>query len=340
MRVVLNRIFGSVVAVLGASLLAFIFLRVTPGNPARLILGQFATPEAVANLTQQLGLNDPLPVQYWHYLTSFFTGDWGFSYSTGQSVASALGAKLPASIELGLYAFAFALIGAVTLALVTTYRRRRGLDASVRGFGFLALGVPQFWLGIVLMLVLSQWLGLFPGPDGRLSPGVAAPPHITGLYTVDALLSGQISTFFNAVWHLILPAFTLGVASLAFLTRLLRINLLEVSREPFLLVVESKGVPRWPAFTRHALPNASIPTLTAAGLILGQLLAGSVLVETVFHWPGVGYLITQGVLARDYSVVQTFILLSAVVYVVVNLLVDLLVVRIDPRIRLGSEDAR
>lgn len=336
-RMIIGRIVSSLSAIVGASLLAFLFLRVAPGNPARLILGQFASDEAVADLSRQMGLEDPLPVQYWHYLTSFFSGEWGFAYSIGQDVRAALADRLPASIELGLFAFVMALLTAGVLAIAVTYRERRGLDGAVRVFGFLGLGLPQFWLGLVLLLVGSQWLGLFPGPDGRLSDGVEAPASITGLITVDALLTGRIGTFLDALWHLLLPGFTLGIASLAFLTRLLRANLKDISHEPFILVSESKGLSRLRTFTRHALPNASIPTLTAAGLIFGQMLAGSVLVEAIFEWPGVGKLVTDGILAHDYSVVQTFILLAAVMYVIVNLIVDIVVARIDPRQRVTAE---
>lgn len=337
LSIVVRRVVSSLAAIFGATLLAFIFLRVAPANPARLILGQFASDDAVAALTEKMGLNDPLPVQFGNFVVQFFTGDWGFSYSVGQSVAAALGDRLPASIELGLYAFGFALVGALVLGVAVTYKHRPVFDQIVNIAGFFGLGLAPFWLGIVLLLIFSQQTGLFPGPDGRLSPGVEPPPAITRMYTVDALLSGRIGTFADALWHLVLPAFTLGVASLAFLTRLLRANLRDVSRAPFILVAESKGLTRLATFRRHALPNAMIPTLMAAGLIFGQMLAGSVLVETVFHWPGVGALITDGILANDFSVVQVFVLLAAVGYVLINLVVDLIVARIDPRLRVETE---
>ena len=162
-----------------------------------------------------------------------------------------------------------------------------------------------------------------------------APDSITHFYTVDALLRGQFGVFIDAVRHLLLPAITLGLAPFAYLVRLLRANLLEVSREPFIVVVRSKGIGRLMAFARHALPNAFLPTLTAAGLILAQLLSGSVLVEVVFNWPGIGALVADSILRQDYAVVQTFILLSAFAYVIVNLVVDILYGVIDPRIRLS-----
>jgi ABC-type dipeptide/oligopeptide/nickel transport system permease component len=332
-RQVSGRIATSIAAIFGASIISFIFLRIVPGDPARLILGQFASQEAIDQLRADLGLNDPIYVQYINYISDFFRGDWGYSYSAGEPVTTLLGDRFPATIELGLYAFVFAFLGALLLALVATYRRRPVLDGSARAISFVGLGMPPFWAGLILLLVFYERLGWFPGPDGRLGQGTEPPPEITHLYTVDALITGHFATFGDALWHIVLPAIALGLASLAFLFRLLRANLLDVSREPFLVVVRSKGVPRFHAFGRHALPNAFLPTLTAAGLILGQLLAGSVLVEKVFNWPGAGALVTDGILRQDYSVVQAFILLSAFIYVAVNLVVDLLYPVIDPRLR-------
>jgi peptide/nickel transport system permease protein len=334
--VILARVGTSLAAIFGASILSFVFLRIVPGNPARLILGQFASQDAIDQLVDDLGLNDPIHVQYGNYIWDFLRGDWGFAYSAGQPVSTLLGSRLPATIELGLYAFLFALAGALVLALVATYRRRPLVDGSVSAVSFFGLGMPPFWFGLILLVVFYERLGVLPGPDGRLSQDTPPPPEITRLYTVDALITGNFATFGDAATHLVLPAITLGLAPLAFLVRLLRANLLEVSGEPFIVVVRSKGLGRFAAFVRHALPNAFLPTLTAGGLLLGQLLAGSVLVEKVFNWPGAGALVTDGILRQDYSVVQAFILLSAFVYVVVNLVVDVLYGVIDPRVRRPS----
>lgn len=333
LRVVLNKLVGALLAVFGASLVAFVFLRALPGNPARLILGPLATPAAIVNQEHAMGLNQPLDVQYWRYIEGVFTGNWGFSYSTGETVRYEILNRLPASVELGLYAFLFAFVSAVLLALLATYRRRPWLDGTIRAIAFFGLGTPPFWFGLLVLLLLSQVWPIFPGPEGRLAVDVTPPPTVTHLYTIDALIAGQWSTLWDALWHLALPAITLGLAPFAFLVRLLRANLLDTSRESFIVVARSKGLGRWSAFVRHALPNAFLPTLTASGLILAQLLAGSVLVEAVFDWPGVGQLVVNAVLEQDYSVVQTFVILSAIAYVVVNLVVDILYGVIDPRVR-------
>jgi ABC-type dipeptide/oligopeptide/nickel transport system permease component len=335
-RLVLNRFAGALIAVFGASLIAFLFLRLAPGDPARLVVGPLATPEQVNAVRADMGLDEPLWTQYWNYVSGFFTGDWGYSFGTGQKVTTLMQDRIPASLELGICAFLGAFFFAVVFALLATYRRRPLVDGSVRTLTFLGLGTPPFWLGLLLLLVFSVELGWLPGPEGRLSPDLEPPPHHTGLYTVDALVAGQWGTFWDASKHLILPAFALGFAAFAYLVRLLRANLLDVSREPFLVVVRSKGVSRWIAFQRHALPNAFLPTLTAAGLIFAQLIAGSVLIEKVFNWPGVGQLVVDSILRKDFAVVETFILLSAIAYVVVNAIVDVLYGVVDPRVRTWS----
>jgi peptide/nickel transport system permease protein len=339
LRVIGSRLGSSLAAIFGASVIAFVLMRVLPGDPARLIAGPLASEAAIEAQRERLGLNDPLWVQYWNYITDFLQGDWGFSFGAGQPVTTQIGNRLPASIELGLYAFLLSFVFAVGLALLVTYRRRPVADATVRGISFFGLGTPPFWFGLMLLVVFFEYLGVLPGPEGRLSPGTAPPPSVTRLYTLDALIAGEFGTFWDAVKHLILPAVALGLAPFAYLVRLLRASLLEVSREPFIVVVRSKGLGRWAAFSRHALPNAFLPTLTAAGLLLAQLLAGSVLVEKVFDWPGVGALVVDSILRQDFAVVQAFILLGAFAYVGVNLVIDSLYGVIDPRVRVPSAAA-
>jgi peptide/nickel transport system permease protein len=335
-RITATRLVGSLASIFGASLISFALLRLLPGDPARLILGPFASQESVDAFVRQMGWNQSIPQQYFTYMKQFFSGDWGTSYTTGNTVMNQISNGLPASIELGLFAFAFAIVGAVILALLATYRRRRVVDATVNGLSFLGLGLPSFWFALMLLIVFFQDLKWFPGPEGRLGIQDKPPPAITRLYSVDALLAGQWSTFGNALWHIALPTVALAVLPMAFLTRMLRANLLDVSREPFLLVVRSKGIGRFTIFRRHALPNAFLPTLTASGLILGQLLGGSVLVEKVFNWPGIGALVASGIIGQDYAVVQVFILLSAVIYVAINFVIDILYGVIDPRVREGA----
>jgi ABC-type dipeptide/oligopeptide/nickel transport system permease component len=331
-----RRLLGSLGAIFGASILAFVIMRVLPGDPARLILGPLATHQSVVSLRHQLGLDRPIYVQYWKYISGFFGGDWGYSYSDGQSVKTLIGDRAPATIELALFSFAITIIAAVGLALLTTYRHRPVADRIVRSASYIGFGTPPFFMALILLIVFFSSLHVLPGPEGRLATTAVAPPAVTHLFTVDALLAGQLGTFWQAIVHLILPGLALGIAEFSFLVRLLRANLLEVSREPFITLARGKGMPRWLAFRRHALPNAFLPTLTAGGLVLGEFLAGSVLIERVFNWPGVGALVFDSIVKQDYAVVETFILLSAVMFVLVNLVVDLLYAVIDPRVRIPS----
>jgi ABC-type dipeptide/oligopeptide/nickel transport system permease component len=333
LRMIVGRVLGGLASIVGASILSFVLLRLLPADPARLILGSLASKESVATLRDDLGLNDGIATQYWTYVSRFLSGDWGYSYTAGRSVREQLGDRLPASLELGLLGLVIALVAAVLLALLATARRRPALDRLTRGIALIGLGTPPFWLGLMAIVVCVSWLGILPGPDGRLSAGTDPPPQVTGFYTVDALLHGDVATFWDAFQHLLLPALVLALGSFAFLVRLLRANLLEVSNEPFLLVARAQGRSRWSTSTRHALPNAILPTLTASGLLLAYLLSGSVLVEKVFNWPGVGALVVDSVTSQDYSVVQTFVLLSACAYVLINIVVDVVSGLIDPRIR-------
>jgi len=331
------RLAGALSAMVGASFVAFVVLRVAPGDPARLILGPLADRAAVNQLRHDLGLNGSIAGQYWHFLVNFCRGDWGYSYAQGASVSRLILDRLPATIELALFAFVGAFLSAVLLALLATYHRRRGIDLLVRVLSYVGLGVPQFWLGLVGLIVFFKAARVLPGPEGRLSASASPPPSHTGLYTVDALISGRWTTLGQALLHLLLPALTLGFPIFAFLVRLLRANLLDVRREPFVLVVRSKGIGRWATYVRHVLPNAFLPTLTASGLLLAQLIGGSVLVESVFDWPGLGQLVVGSIQRQDYSVVETFILISAFTYVVVTTLLDMLYGMIDPRV--GSKRA-
>jgi ABC-type dipeptide/oligopeptide/nickel transport system permease component len=339
-RVIINKVTSSIATVFGASVVAFVLLRVLPGDPARLIAGSLASDEAIAGVRHQLGLDQPLHVQYIRYISDFFTGDWGFSFSAGVPVREILGDRFPATAELALYAFVFAFLSALVLALLATYREWPVVDGVVRALSSFGLGTPPFWFAILALIVFFEQFKLLPGPSGRLGSATIPPPQFTGFYTIDALVAGQFDVLGEAIKHLILPVVSLGLVPFAFLVRLLRANLLETSSEPFIVVVRSKGIGRWLTHVRHVLPNAFLPTLTASGLMLAELLTGSVLVETIFNWPGVGALVVDSIKRQDFAVVQTFILLSASLYLLVNLVVDILYGIIDPRTRIPTTEAR
>lgn len=330
LRFVSQKFFSALLTLFGASLLAFMILRAVPTNPARLIAGPFATDEVLAKIEASMGLDKPLPQQYFDYVVNFFRGDWGFAYSAGQPVLDQIGARLPASAELALYAFLFAFVGAVLATVLVAFLRARLLDHILRGLAFAFVGVPPFWIALLFLMLFFEQLGWFPGPVGR-GP---APTHIvTGFYTIDFLLAGDVGGCLKALHTLVLPAIALALGPMGYLIRLLRANLLDAGHEPFVTVLHAKGVAPLGIQFGHVLPNAFLPTLTAGGLILAQLLGGSVLVERIFSWPGVGSLVIDGILRQDYAVVQAFIMLSALIYIAVNFLVDILYGVVDPRVR-------
>lgn len=339
-RVIGSKTISSIITIIGASVVSFILLRVIPGNPARLIAGPLAPDEAVEGIIKEMGLDQPMHIQYFQYISDFFNGDWGFSFSAGQPVQELFSKRFPATIELALFAFLIAISAAVILALLATYRKSATMDRIVRSLSSFGQGVPSFWFALILLMVFFESLQILPGPEGRLDPRITPPPDVTGLYTVDALIAGQWGTFRDASLHLLLPAVTLALAPFAFLVRMLRANLLDVSREPFTLVVRSKGLSQWSTYTRHAMPNAILPTLTVGGLILAELLTGSVLVEKIFNWPGVGSMVVDSFLRKDYAVAQAFFLLSAALFVLVNLVIEIMYGFIDPRTRIqGAEES-
>ncbi|MDQ6523781.1 ABC transporter permease [Nocardioides sp. LHD-245] len=335
-RFTVQRMLGAALTIVAATFVAFALLRLTPGDPARMILGRFAPEEAVDAQRTRMRLDDSIAEQYWAYVADFFRGDWGFSYSKGQPVREAFSARLPATIELGLLAMAVAVIAAVVGAVIAVRFQGRWPDLLVRISSYLGIGTAPFWLGIVLLVVLSDRLGLLPGPEGRLTPWLDPPPRVTGSYLIDSVLAGDFVAFGDALTHLILPTLTLALGLYAFLVRIFRAQLLEVVREPYVLVARSKGATRGRALRRDALPNSMLGAVTLVGTVVGEVLIFTVLAEKVFAWPGVGLLVTEAIVNQDFAIVQTFILFSVVSTVAISLVVDLLYGMLDPRVRAAS----
>ncbi len=339
-RVITNKSISSIVTIVGASIVSFILLRVIPGNPARLIAGPLAPDEAVESVVREMGLDQPIYIQYYRYVSDFIQGDWGYSFSAGQAVQELFLKRIPATAELAILAFLIAISAALVFALLATYKKNPTMDRIVRSLSSFGQGVPSFWFALIVLMIFFERLQILPGPDGRLDPRTIPPPTTTGFFTIDAIIAGQFDKFGEASLHLILPAITLALAPFAFLVRMLRANLLDVSREPFTLVVRSKGISQWSTYVRHVMPNAILPTLTVSGLILAELLTGSVLVEKIFNWPGVGSLVVDSFLRKDYAVAQAFFLMSATAFVLVNLIIEILYGVIDPRTHVqGTEDS-
>ncbi|MBB4661419.1 ABC transporter permease [Conexibacter arvalis] len=332
---VARRVLATLAVLFFASLIAFVLLRASPGDPARKLLGPQASEQAVAALRADMGVDRPLLEQYGTYVADLATGDLGYSWRTRTTVTDELAARLPATLELAASAMVFALLLAIPIGVLSA-GRRRWVDRVSRSAAIVGLGMPQFWLGLVLILVFFTWLGIAPAPFGRIDDTVALPARTTGLLLVDSLLAGDLAAFRNALAHLLLPALTLAIPLAAYLSRIVRRSTIDVYRNDYVRTARAKGASEARVLFRHALPNALLPILTLSGMWFGELMAGALLVEAVFNWPGIGGWVAQSIQAQDYAPVQGAILLGALVYSVVNLVTDLLYGVVDPRIRLAT----
>jgi peptide/nickel transport system permease protein len=340
---VLRRLAFLGLVLLGVSMVVFFILRGMPGVDP---LAAYITPglpisqDALLLLRKELHLDEPLPVQYLYYVTNLLRGDWGYSRTAAQPVLDALLGRLPATMELAVCAVVFSAGLGVPAGIVAALRKDRAPDVTLRILSLTGISFPVFWVGIILQLVFFYYLGALGLPSlpsrGRVDEQIALQHQlgtVTGLYLIDSLLKGNLPFLISSLRHLILPAFTLSLISLAAIMRIMRVSMLEVLRQDYILLARSKGVPTKLIITRHALRNAITPVLTTAGTTLGFLLGGAVVVETVFSWPGIGRLAAQGILNNDSLLVVGFTLFVATMMVLVNLVVDVLYAVVDPRVR-------
>lgn len=329
----LKRILLLIPVLIGVTVLTFTLSHIVPSNPAVVALGPHATKETVKAFNKKWGLDQPLYVQYFRYVKSLCKGDLGTSMYTLRPVSRDLMDYFPATFELTAASLLFCVALGIPIGVISAIRKDHLEDHISRFFSLIGVSMPVFWLGLLMLLVFYFGLGWFPG-GGRLSVGLAPPPHITGLYTVDSLLAGDWSKFKDSVLHLIMPATCLGFAVTGVISRMTRSSMLDVLQEQYIGTAEAKGLSRVRVVFWHALINAILPVITVSGVLFGQLLAGAVLTETIFDWPGVGLYIVTAIMHSDFQPVMGFTVLVAVVYVLINLIVDILYVLIDPRISL------
>jgi peptide/nickel transport system permease protein len=334
-RYLLRRLALAVLTLWLVTVVVFAITNVLPGNPALVRLGPFASPAALHAEEVRMGLDKPLQQRYWHFLAGAVQGDLGTSFKTERPVARDLADRLPATLELALAATLLASIVGIPLGFLAAVRRNSRFDHLVRNLAGVSAAMPIFWLGIVLAFVFAYQLRWSPGPVGRLGLEDNPPPSVTGFYTVDSLLAGKLGLFAKSVWYLALPAVTLAIIELAPIMKMARSSMLEILDTEYVRAARAMGFSGWQVFRKQALRNSLIPLLTMMGIVLGYLLAGNVIVETVFSWPGVGRYAYQAVTANDFNAIQGFILMVATIYVGLNLVIDLLYVVIDPRVRLG-----
>src|SRR5690606_23442591 len=313
-------------------IIAFTFIRILPGDPVMLMSGErVMSEERYLELTHQLGFDRPLWVQYLDFLGGVLTGDLGNSIVTRRPVLSEFFSLFPATLELSLCAILIAVLLGVPLGIVAAIRRGSWLDQSIMGFALVGYSMPIFWWGLLLIILFSGVLGWTP-VSGRISLLYFFPP-VTGFMLIDSLLSGQEGAFRSAVSHLVLPSIVLATIPLAVIARQTRSAMLEVLGEDYVRTARAKGLPPRCVIGLHALRNALIPVITTIGLQVGVLMAGAILTETIFSWPGIGKWMVDSVFRRDYAVVQGGLLLIAGIIMLVNLIVDVLYGLVNPRIR-------
>jgi peptide/nickel transport system permease protein len=330
-KYVLRRLIQLVPVLLGVSVLVFFGMHLIPGDVVVLLLGEKASPSEIERLRHQLGLDQPIYIQYSRFVGDALRGDFGDSIRTRQPVIWEIRQALPVTVELSLAALAFAVILGITVGVVSARRPHSAVDTGAMIFVLIGVSMPVFWTGILLLLVFGGILGWLP--LGGILDTALSIRRITGMPITDSLVQGNWPAVRSAAAHLILPAVTLGSALMATIARMARSTMLDVLNLDYVRTARAKGVAEGVVVRRHALWNALLPVVTLVGLHLGLLLSGAVLTETIFALPGLGRLTITSVLARDYPVVQGVVLIGAVIFVVANLAVDVLYAWLDPRIR-------
>ncbi|NMC80063.1 MAG: ABC transporter permease [Chloroflexi bacterium] len=322
----------SLIAIIGVSLLVFFLSHVVPGDPARLAAGPQARAEQVETVRKEYGLDKPVVEQYLIYMRNLFQGDLGKSLQSRRPVLDDLKDYFPATLELTLCATLLAVVGGILLGMLSAIYKNQWVDHFSRVFSLAGVSMPLFWLGIVLVIIFYRDLHWLPF-GGRLAPSLTPPERVTGMYLLDSLLEGNAKIFWNSLLYLILPSVTLAYNSMGTITRMSRASLLDVLQEDYIRTARGKGLRERLVLIRHALRNALIPVLTVIGLQFGGLLGGAFLVEVIFSWPGLGTYAMKAIMFLDYNGIVGVTLLTAAVFMLTNLLVDLLYIVVDPRMR-------
>lgn len=331
LRFVIRRLLQLIPILLGLSILLFAWLRLLPGGPASALLGERATPERIAAINRAYGLDQPIWVQYWRYLKQIVRFNFGDSIQTGRPVTSVLRTQFPGTIELSIAALIFAIGIGIPLGYFAA-RRQGGVLDSVSVIGSLVgVTVPVFFLAFLLKYVFAVKLGWLP-PSGRQDVRIEAT-HVTNFFVLDGLITREFDASWDAIKHLILPGIALGTIPLAIIVRITRAAVLDVVNEDYVRTAEAKGLTTAVIRRRHVLRNAMLPVTTTIGLQLGLLLSGAILTETVFAFPGIGQEIFSAINNKDYALLQGAILVIAILYVLINLIVDVLYGVLDPRVR-------
>ncbi len=331
-----KRLVTVIPTLIGVVIVTFLLTRVLPGDPAVYFAGPAATPQSIAEIRKSLGLDRSLPDQFVHYVDDLAHGNFGNSLSTGQPVAKEITSRLPASAELTFFGLFLSIMIAVPLGILAAVKQGSWIDHLCRVIATAGVSLPVFFTGLLLVYLFYFRLGWSPAPIGRLDAFATSPKDITGFYLIDSLLTGNLETFRASLSQLILPAFTLGIFSLAPIARMTRASMLAVLASDFVRTARASGLNDRTVILTYAFRNAMLPVVTTLGMVFSFLLGANVLVEKVFAWPGIGSYAVEALLQSDFAPVQGFVLTMAVLYVALNLTIDMLYGVIDPRVRLEA----
>jgi peptide/nickel transport system permease protein len=327
----------SVATVVGIVIIVFFIVRVLPGDAAVVRAGPYANEEKVAEIAERYGLSDPMWEQFTDYMTGVFTGDLGISIRTNGDVTDELLERLPASLELAFYSVLLAALIGIPFGIIAAARKGTWVDGVARVFAVLGSSMALFWLGLLLIYFLFFRLRWFPGPIDRLAVGTEAPGTITGFYSIDAALRGQWGVMVEAFRYLALPVLTLGLVLAAPILKMVRASMIEALESEHVRTAEAIGVSRWQILFRDGFRNALLPVTTAIGIVFGYMLGGNIIVEFLFAWPGVGRYAYSAIQVNDLEALQGFVIVVGILYVALNVVIDLVYAWIDPRIRLGKK---
>jgi dipeptide transport system permease protein len=336
LMMILKRMMMAVPSLIGVVIVTFLLTRALPGDPAAYFAGPAATTEAIQQIRVKLGLDKPLYIQFVRYVEDLAHGDLGNSLTTGQPVGQEIKTRLPASAELTLLGLIVSVLIAVPLGILAATRPNSLIDHSCRVIATAGVSLPVFFTGLILIYVFYYHLGWAPPPLGRLDIFYSPPPHVTGFYLIDSLIAGDGEVFVAALKQLILPALTLAIFSLAPIARMTRASMLAVLSSDFVRTARASGLAPFTVVITYAFRNAMLPVITTLGMVFSFLLGANVLVEKVFAWPGIGSFAVEALIASDFAPLQGFVLTMAVMYVALNLLIDILYGVIDPRMRVEA----
>lgn len=327
----LRRLLALLPVLLGLLILISLLIEFIPGDPARVMLGQHVSEEALETLRERMGLNRPFYVRFGIYLGNLFRGDWGTSIREGRPILKILSERFPATFELSFFAMLFSSFVGIGIGILSAWRQYSIMDYLGMVIALVGISMPVFWLGLMMIYAFSLKLPIMPF-GGRLTTGVTLS-SVTGFYTLDAIISLNGAAFQDALWHLFMPAIALGTIPMAMITRMTRSSMLEILRQDYINTARAKGLRERVVVMKHGFRNAMIPVITVVGLNFGLLLGGAILTETVFAWPGLGTWLLDSINARDYPAVQGGVLFIGALFILINLLVDLSYAWINPRVK-------